>query len=141
MTPATNRFAEVSLTWGGSTYTVPRDKIMELAEGVESIVSLPELGEEIKRGKKTIIAKAYAFALRYAGAKDVDQEEVYCALWDGLSVAEAIVERLQGILSMMIPPEALKALMARADEEGAAAARKANRRERRAASSSSRKRT
>ena len=98
-------FEEVGLTWEGTEYTVPAEQVMGLVEVVEDIITIEELsGRGVKRAK---VARAFAAALRYAGAKEVDPQAVYNSLFsaDSMVFTNSAVNAL---LSLMIPPEHLQ---------------------------------
>ena len=96
-------FEPVTLTWQGEEFTVPADRVMGLICEVEEVVTLGEL-----MGKKTTpvgkVSRAYAAALRYAGAR-VRDDEVYAGMFS--SGGENINQAVNGLLSMMIPPSHL----------------------------------
>lgn len=98
-------FEEVAITWQGKEYTVPADQVMGLVEVVEDIITIEELsGRGVKRAK---VARAFAAALRYAGAKNVDPQDVY----NGLFSAESMIlttSVVNALLALMIPPEHLQ---------------------------------
>jgi len=98
-------FEEVGLKWDGVEYVVPADKVMGLVETIEDIITLEELHSSagVKRMK---LARAFAAALSYAGAK-VSADEVYTGMFGskaGISTGSAIT----AILSLMIPPEHIR---------------------------------
>lgn len=99
-------FQEVGLTWKGIEYTVPADKVMGLIEVIEDVLTLEELGgtNGIRRAK---VSKAFAVALRYAGANGVSQQEVYNNFFDPTKAVE-IQTIITSLLMMMIPPEHLQ---------------------------------
>jgi len=101
-------FHEVGLTWKGTEYTVPADKVMGLIAEIEEVLTFEELAAFSEKGLKRVgLSRAYVAALTYAGVKDVKQEEVYSALFDPSRSIEmqTIVATL---LTMMIPPEHLQ---------------------------------
>lgn len=98
-------FEEVGLTWKGQEYTVPADKVMGLIEVIEDSITLEELSsEKVYRVK---LSKAYYSALRYSGCADASMEEVYSALFNPESGVH-VVDAVNAILVMMIPPERLR---------------------------------
>jgi len=98
-------FEEVGLTWQGKEYTVPADQVMGLVEVVEDIITIEELsGRGVKRAK---LARAFAAALRYAGAGKIDHQDVYNQLFGAESMV-ATTTAVSGLLSLMIPPEHLQ---------------------------------
>ena len=93
-------FEEVGLTWQGEEYTVPPDQVMGLIEVIEDAITIEEMaGVGVKRAK---LARAYAAALRYAGAR-ASHEQVFNSLFgtEGLRSTEQVI---QGLMAMMIPP-------------------------------------
>lgn len=100
-------FNEIGLSWGGKEYVVPPEKVMGLIEVIEDSITLEELGGSAGGLKRASIAKAYAQALRYAGCKDVTQQDVYSYLFNPKS-AMSIQPIVTSLLMMMIPPEHLQ---------------------------------
>lgn len=100
-------FNEVGLSWGGVEYVVKPDQVMGLIEVIEDSVTLEELGGSAGGLKRASIAKAYAQALRYAGCKDVTQQDVYSYLFNP-DTAMSIQPIVTSLLMMMIPPEHLQ---------------------------------
>lgn len=100
-------FEPVSLTWRGDEYTVESDKVMMLIAKIEDILTLSEVYNYAQKGAAPVakIAMAYGAALRYAGAKVMD-DEVYQGLFGGGD--DSIPAALNALLSMMIPPEDLQ---------------------------------
>lgn len=100
-------FDAIKLSWKGVEYTVDTDdSIMKMLSQIEEVLTLGE----ITGGKPPPMAKmamAYATALRFAGCyvKDAD---VYASMF-GKGNAEFIAEAVTGLLSMMIPPDHLRA--------------------------------
>lgn len=98
-------FKEVTLTWAGEDFTVNPDDVLMLIATVEDIVSVDMLyngGAKLPRAK---LAMAYAAALTFAGAKGVDAETIYKAMFtkaDAMTVTENAV---MGLLKMMLPPD------------------------------------
>lgn len=100
-------FKEVGLSWGGEEYIVPPEKVMGLIEVVEDVITLEELGGSSGGLKRSAIAKAYANALRYAGCKNVTQQDIYGHLFNP-ETAMDIQPLVTSLLMMMIPPEHLQ---------------------------------
>ena len=99
-------FSEVAFHWNGEEYAVPADKVMGLIEVVEDVITLEELSNQTKGVKRAVISKAFAVALRYAGA-NASQQDVYTAFFDA-SRAIDIQTAITALLMMMIPPEHLQ---------------------------------
>lgn len=100
----TGVFKPVILKYNGSTFTVEPSRVMGLIESIEDHVVMYDLvnPQELKNSR---IARAYHSALVYAGA-EVELEEVYDSLFNG--GRDSVIERINGLLSMMIPPERLR---------------------------------
>jgi len=109
-------FEDITLSWGGQTYTIPSDRVMPAIARVEEIVTLVELIEMSKKPRLSVIAEAYATVLRLAGAS-VTTEEVYAGMFSGAQGQIAVAGSLRGLLSMMIPPSAVDKLTAQGSEE------------------------
>lgn len=150
-------FEDVRLVWDGVTYTIPSNKVMGAIARIEQHVTLTELYMMVADRAKvrmTPLAKAYASVLSYAGAKDLDDEQVYIGLF-GIDRMDSVTSAINGLLELMIPPTELAKMKAAAEKElrnqrkaadagkeGAPPPGKPNRAQRRAAASrSSRKRS
>lgn len=102
------------------TYSIPSDRVFGAICAVEEIVTLKELSEGVaNRGNVSTsrLARAYAAALRYAGAKDLSDEDVYHAMFTTVTASSAMVAAINGLLSLMIPPAAIHAAEKAAEEE------------------------
>ncbi len=98
-------FEDITLTFGEAEFVIKGDNsIMRLIGKVESVVTMQDMSNgNIPTFSK--IAEAYTIALNHAGA-DTSVAEVYQSLFsDGHTNAANIVASL---LSMMIPPQALR---------------------------------
>lgn len=98
-------FSEVVITWAGTEYKVPPDKVMGLIASIEEHITIEDLvGKGVKRAK---LAEAFCAALNYAGAR-VTSDDVYVALFSdkGLTTANTIT----AILSIMVPPKSVEEL-------------------------------
>jgi hypothetical protein len=123
-------FKDVYLAWRDRKYTVAANKVMGAIAVIERHVTLKELYEHGKRGSVPLaaLASAYADVLEYAGAEGVDARELYQDMFSGSSPQSAIIEAIQGLIAMMIPPQTLadaspKNLNRRQRRKAAAAAR------------------
>lgn len=97
-------FDEVGLSFGGVEYVVKSDRVMGLIEVIEDIITIEEMMRDgIKRAK---LSRAYASALRYAGA-NVTHEQVYESLFGDEKIT-ATSAAVMGLLSLMIPPSKIK---------------------------------
>ncbi|WP_291854884.1 hypothetical protein [Bradyrhizobium sp.] len=127
-------FDDVKLVWAGTTYTIRSDRMMGAIAAIERYITLRELhqaGAERDTVMLAPLAQAYAAALRHGGA-DVDADAVYQAMFAGDDTRGMVLDAIQGLTLLMIPPGAV------AD---ASAPGNGNRRQRRAAARSSRRPT
>ena len=103
-------FDKVELEWKGEKFVVPEGGVLRLIAAIEEHVTLHELTRE--RGVPlSRLAMAYAAALHHAGAKNVNVDEVYGALFqtdESGTPAAAIQTTIQGLLMMMIPPSSMQ---------------------------------
>lgn len=98
-------FEEVGLSWNGQEHTVPADKVMGLIDAVEEHITIDELlGSGIRRVK---LARAFAAALRYAGATKVSVDDIYTALF-GDGALKTTTETINLLLTLMVPPEHIR---------------------------------
>jgi hypothetical protein len=105
-------FEDIHLAWGEETGTIPSDRVMGAIARIEQHITLPELydaGASRKMPPLTLLAAAYGSVLRYAGLA-VSDAEVYAGLFDKTrGEASLVVTAVQGLMEIMIPPDALKA--------------------------------
>jgi len=98
-------FSDVKFTYGGKDYTVKSDQVLMCIARVEGVITLGEL-VDTSRPQNAKLAMAYGEALRFAGAV-VSNEELYLNIFkDG--AAQSMGAAVGGLLSLMIPPEALQ---------------------------------
>lgn len=107
-------FEDVTLGWKGEEFTVPADDVMMLICKIEDV-----LGEGGKQPIAVLmqnppygrLARAYAAALRHAGAKVTDAEvylSIHTDLAEGKADAAAKIQAAQiGLLHIISPPVAL----------------------------------
>jgi hypothetical protein len=102
-------FDDITITWDEQEFVVKSNMVMGLIEAIEGIVTLEEINEMLSSKKiaRTKLARAYASALSYAGAK-VTSEDVYNKFFGGEGFVST-VNSLIALMSMMIPPEHLRA--------------------------------
>lgn len=131
-------FDPVHLAWKGQVHTIAPDRVMGAIKRIEDHVTLVELQAQARLGnlKLSRLASAFADVLRYAGAGDVSETEVYTELFGG-KAEDVVTQAVFALLSLMIPRDAKFLGLAKA----VPAPGKTPRRARRAAASSSRRRT
>lgn len=110
-------FDDIMLSWRGTEYKVPANKVMGAIKRIEDHVTVHDLlgmteagGDDgksmvIRRTglRLAMLASGYAAVLNYAGA-DLTEEEVYQGLFEGKGEAQAnAVAAISGLLQMMIP--------------------------------------
>lgn len=102
-------FRDIILPWKGTDYTIPSKKVMGAIAAIEDVLTIKELYDASSGGniKFTRIAGAFGAALRYAGA-EVEDDEVYAAMFAGEESQAVVVTAITGLLTMMIPPGAVQ---------------------------------
>lgn len=93
-------FEEVVIVWNDKEYKVPSDRVWGLCETVEDIVTFGDL--DISNLKRYKLARAYAAALRYAGAA-VSDEEVLDTFFNEKAILDAAAA-IFAIQKVLIPP-------------------------------------
>jgi hypothetical protein len=109
-------FEPITLTWDGREYVIPADQVMRAIAIVEEHITLGELGQagdgvRVPLGK---ISMAFGALLRFAGARVTDAhvyEKVFSDA-DGSAAAACIA-----LISLMMPPEHLRRVRSKAQEE------------------------
>lgn len=103
-------FEDIELEWEGVPYRLKGDgDIMRAIAAVEDHVTVGELVEASKSGRMPLgkLSCAFAAVLRQAGARVTDAE-VYAGMWkDGGSVP-MIIDAVQHLLAMMMPPSVMQ---------------------------------
>lgn len=108
-----SRFSEVTLTWGEKEYKVSPDKVLDLVDSIEDHVVLEDL--TTGRPPRARIAKAYAAAIKFAGGY-AKPDDVYAALFNAED-QKRIFGVIDALLCVMIPPESLRKLMPKAEDD------------------------
>ena len=105
-------FEPIEIGFKGESFTVPANQVFGLIATIENYITFGDLQIALAGGgKNTALAQAYAAAVRYAGGK-ATHDEVYCMMFDKDS-PQNVKLVLSSIMSMMIPPDAIK----KAEEE------------------------
>lgn len=110
-------FQNVSLAWKGQQYTIDGRNLLPLIAQIEDeVATVFEVCQMYAKGKPkgTVIAKALTIALRYVGAPDATEEQVYKAVVKGRAN-----DCLISLINIMSPPDASAetAMAASADEK------------------------
>jgi len=103
-------FQDVTLSWKGEDYTVQANNVLMLIAKIENHITLQELASGNPGLAK--IAQAYSAALVHAGAR-VSPDQVYQSFFAGADAGENAILAVQGLLAMMVPPDAKPAKKAR----------------------------
>jgi hypothetical protein len=101
-------FQDVKLAWKDEEFTIPGDKVLGAIAIIEEHITFTEMIDALRRGRPKImaIAKAFAGILRYAGA-NVTDEEAYEGMFSGGDLQRKIIDSINMLLVMMVPPSAL----------------------------------
>lgn len=103
------RFEPVTLEYGGSSYSVAPNRVLGLIDCIEEHITLYDLSVGTRSPgsvRMARLAQAYGAALRYAGATDVTDEDVYHALFGkgGTQTRQTMMTVIGGLLAIMVPP-------------------------------------
>ena len=111
-------FQNIELVWGENTYVIPHDRVMAAIAVIEQHMTLSELFYYKKRSNVPVskLISAYADVLRFAGAK-VSPEEVYSHLFGENADVELMHRALNGILTICIPPDAIRQAEQKTEEQ------------------------
>ena len=98
---------DITLTWDGTEYRIPHNKIMPVIAQVEDVITLGELVEahDHNKIKFSRLSIAYATMLRAAGA-EVTDHEVHEGLWSG-NVHDNASNYILSLITLMIPPDSI----------------------------------
>lgn len=115
-------FEPVTIQWKGTNYTVPADQVMRLIAAIEDVVTMVELNEALAKGAMPMAKISLAFhkVLVFAGA-NASCDEVYAA-WFGVGgedTRNSVVNSINSLLTMMIPPSIADAVAEEAETEEA----------------------
>lgn len=111
-------FDDVIIAWKGVSYTIESNRMMGAIRRIEEHVTLAELSEFASTPATTKFGKlssAFASLLRYAGAQDLTDDDVYAGMWSGDSLQNELFPALEALLSLMLPPTLL---VKRMDDRG-----------------------
>jgi hypothetical protein len=96
------------LKWGEREYTIPPNRVLQAIAKVEDHVTLVELHTYGLNNTAPLAKLSMAFGalLRHAGA-DVSDDQVYTAMFKSGEMQKNMVNAVQTMLMLMIPPEHL----------------------------------
>lgn len=104
-------FEEIQLDWKGKTYSIPPDKVLRCIAQMEDIVTLGRLHEFMATGQIPLVklSRAFASALRFAGAR-VSDDEVYSGMFEAgtQETQRRALEAISVLQTLMVPPEHLR---------------------------------
>jgi hypothetical protein len=111
-------FEDVLITWSGTEYKIESSRVMGAIARVEEVITLKELFEFHQKNSAPLakLSMAFAAVLNYAGA-NVTEEKVYEAMFTGDNQM-SVINSINTLLMMMIPPSSLKAGNAEAAPTG-----------------------
>lgn len=115
-------FEDVAITWRGREYRIAAHRVFGAIQRIEDVVTMEELRRYAMRETVPLakLADAYAAVLRYAGARNVDGQEVYSEMFgDDEKLQEQIIQSVMGIVNLMLPLNARRKMQAAlAGEQG-----------------------
>ena len=103
-------FQRIRLKWRDREYSIEPDRIVRAIAAVEDFITLGEIHRYLERGTAPLgkVSQAYAAMLRHAGAR-VTEEEVYDGIFGDGDVQVRILDAVQNLMILMIPPKHLSA--------------------------------
>ena len=112
-------FQDITLEYGGENFLIAGNSVFKLIAKLESVVSMGEMTPSGDVSEfyppMTKIATAYSIMLNYAGAKTT-AESVYSSMF-GSDNAITATAAINGLFSVMIPPDKYKTLGAKDSKE------------------------
>jgi hypothetical protein len=120
-------FQDYEIGWDGKSYVIPSDRLLPVIAAIEEDITVPQLlmMTVVRRMPVARISRAYGTILRAAGVKGSDggalitDAEVYAGMFDGEGVLEKAALAVQGLMSLIIPPDDMQSDLA---AQGGAAA-------------------
>ena len=108
--------AALVLEWGGKQYTVPNTRVIRLGADLEDMLSTDSMNAWTRfqrpgRINANLLAMAYGYALRSAGAVVTD-EEVRTAMFHGDEQERQMALAIVGLQAIMAPPAPLASKVA-----------------------------
>lgn len=106
-----NVFKEIKLAWHDKEYTIASDKVMGAIAVIEEHFSFIDLISKLSNQQIPLAKLSIAFAdlLKYAGANNVTADEVYAGMFVSGN-QEVVINAIQTLIFMMIPPSAIDKL-------------------------------
>ena len=103
-------FQDVTLAWKDEEFTIPGNKVLGAIAIVEEHITFTQMIDALGRGRLPLvaIAKAFAGVLRYAGASVTD-DEAYEGMFVGGDLQKKVIDSINTLLVMMVPPSQLAA--------------------------------
>lgn len=98
-------FDDVHLRWDGKDYTIPANRVMGAIKRCEEHYSLNRIQRDIALNdiKTSKVAAAFAELLRYAGARDASEDQVYNGMFGSSEAQETVMDSVILLLLMMVP--------------------------------------
>jgi len=103
-------FEDMKLGWNGADYVIPADRVLGAVAVIEEHMTFPEMMELVRHGKPSLVglSRTWGAVLRYAGA-EVTDDEVYVGMFTGPTVSQRVIEAVNTLLLIMMPPTAIAA--------------------------------
>lgn len=113
-------FEEVRLAWGGQDCVIPPDQLMTVIAKIEEVITMAELSRAVERNALPHAKLAIAFGrvLRHGGVRVTDEEVYNGMLAPGQDQKMRAMSALNALLTLMLPPESVRAALAEAKPAG-----------------------
>lgn len=102
-------FQDVCIEWDGKKYTIPSDQVLKAIAIIEEHFTIQQLISNMSNSENIKLVKLTSCigeVLRYAGA-DVSDEKVYAGMFKEGEAREKVMQTIQVLVMMMLPPEKL----------------------------------
>lgn len=112
-------FEDVTITWKDKSFTIKSNRVMGAISRIEDILTLAQLARMqagIDPVNMSKLAKAYHTALTYAGAEDLELDEVYSSLFSNDAKNHNAMNCLTAIMLLMVPPASVRSSTANPQE-------------------------
>jgi hypothetical protein len=105
-----NAFQDYKIEWNGTTHTIPSNQLLPVIAAVEEIITLQELFTTAAELRLPLVrlSRAFGVILRAAGA-DVSDETVYLEMFSEGDLQDKMLDAVNGLLGLMVPPEDMQA--------------------------------
>ncbi len=124
----TSVFKPVELDWKDQKYVIQANKVFGAIAAIEEQITFMKLVNQMQDGTPPLvsIAKAFSAVLKYVNAPECEPENVYAAMFEGGDTQQRMMDSINTLLVMMVPPDAMTTKTGGASKAGKSTTRKAS---------------